>query len=74
MIGFIEKNISSYWLKTINNWIENLSKKDSKWNADEKLIMHEDTIDYSYLKSVVHRDSANKDASLHHWWIICGWI
>ena len=70
MIGFIEKYNSSYWLNIINLWIQDLSRSNPEWNSDEKLTMKVDTIDYSYLVSIAHREKSSKDVLLHHWWII----
>lgn len=69
MLGFIEKETSTYWLTTINGFIEDLSKSDKTWNKDEILTENENASDYCYLRSVVHRITS-QDIFLHHLWII----
>ena len=71
MIGFIENYASSYWLNTINIWIQNLANTDSKWDKDEQLVLKGNFNDYSYLVSIAHREVVDKDVLLHHWWINC---
>lgn len=67
LLGFIEKENPKYWILTINNWIEDLAKDNKEWKIDEILSEIESNIDYSILKSIVHRKS--DDLNLIHLWI-----
>lgn len=68
MLGFIEENDSSHWLKTINEWIGDLAQKDTKWKKDEELKEYERNKESTYLKSDAHTVSAKK-ILLHHFWV-----
>lgn len=70
MVGFIEDCDFSHWLKTINNWICELTKNPiSEWGKDEVLSNIHTSIDYSILQSIAHRKQTN-DISLTHLWIL----
>jgi hypothetical protein len=68
LLGFIEQENSTHWLKEINNWIEDLSKVDKNWNQDEILSEIESKTDFCILQSMAHRK--NDDINLHHLWVI----
>ena len=68
MLGFIEKENSSFWKTTINKWIEKLSKSDKNWNKDEVVKKEENNSEFMYLKSVAHT-TASRNVLLHHLWI-----
>jgi len=67
LLGFIEKENSKYWLKEINNWLENLSKVDKIWKQDEILSKIESKKDFYFLKSIAHRKKG--DINLNHLWV-----
>lgn len=67
LLGFMEREDSKYWIKTINGWIEDLAKWNNVWNKNETLKEVETGIDYCCLKSVAHRKS--DDINLDHIWI-----
>ena len=69
IIGFVRDKDFSYWEKKINEWIKDLSKKDTFWNIDEKVDFQENNKNYAYLISLAHRKKSN-DVRLHHFWII----
>lgn len=68
MLGFIEKENSVFWIKKINNWINDLSKSDAAWNKDEVVKDEENHPEFVYLKSVVHT-TTSRNILLHHLWI-----
>ncbi|MDB5089378.1 MAG: hypothetical protein JWR09_3372 [Mucilaginibacter sp.] len=69
MLGFIEKEEISFWLKAINNFIEDLSESDAFWNKDEILSIDvNNDLHYAYLKSIAHTLKAG-DKLLHHFWV-----
>ena len=67
LLGFIEKENSNHWLKKINDWIVDLSKVDKNWNQDEILSEIASSTDFSFLKSIAHRNKDN--INLNHFWI-----
>lgn len=68
LLGFIEKENSKYWLKEINNWLENLSKINKNWNNDEVLSEFESNTEFCLLKSIAHRESGV--INLTHLWVM----
>jgi hypothetical protein len=69
MLGFIEKEEISFWLKAINKFIEDLSESDPFWNKDEVLSAEINSeLHYAYLKSTAHTLKAG-DKLLHHFWV-----
>ena len=68
LLGFIEKENSTYWLKEINNWIEDLAASTTNWSKDEVLSEIESNSDYCILSSIAHREIDNID--LTHLWVI----
>ncbi|MCF8359399.1 MAG: hypothetical protein K9H26_11605 [Prolixibacteraceae bacterium] len=68
IVGFIEKFNSTYWIKSINTWIEEQSIADSLWHQDEILENKLSQPDYSYSTSKAQRISSC-DILLHHFWI-----
>jgi len=68
LLGFIEKEDSTYWFKEVNEWIEDLTKINSDWKKDEILSEIEANIDYCILQSIAHKKSDTID--LTHLWII----
>jgi len=69
IIGFVRDKDFNHWEKKINEWIKDLSMKDSFWNIDEKVVPQEKNRYYSYLISFAHRIKSN-DVRLHHFWLI----
>jgi len=68
ILGFIEKEDAAFWLKSVNIWIEDLSKSDKFWNTDEVLTETNGQLYYTHLKSNVHTLKSG-DIVLHHFWI-----
>jgi hypothetical protein len=71
MLGFIESGTPLLWLERINSWIKSLAETSRIWKIDEQLTMKEQNADYSYLFSIVHINTSDKNTALHHWWIMC---
>jgi len=69
MLGFIEKDRLDFWLKSVNIWIEELSKFDNSWKIDEKLREVSGQSCNMHLNSIVHTLNSG-DMLLHHFWII----
>ena len=68
LLGFIERENAKYWIKEINNWIEDLAEATKNWNKDEVLSEMESNTDYCILSSIAHREIDNID--LTHLWVI----
>lgn len=68
MLGFVEKETFQHWQTTINQWITELSEKDSFWKKNETLAEVSNQSDYSVLQSIVYRKSS-KNVFLYHLWI-----
>jgi len=68
LIGFIKQNSFEFWKNQINDWIDNLSKKDTFWNIDEALKADKISTHYSFLHSIAHRELSD-DISISHFWI-----
>lgn len=64
LLGFVEKENSTHWTVTINNWITDLAKTNKVWNSDEILSEIESNTDFCFLKSIAHRNS--DDINLSH--------
>ena len=70
IIGYVQKHDFEYWFKTINSWIEVLTKYPSQkleWNQNDKLIS-----DYYETKIArFHSLNKRKDDSifLYHFWL-----
>jgi len=69
IIGFVRDKDFSHWKKKINEWIKDLSIKDTFWNIDEKVAFKENNKNKAYLISLAHRKISN-DVILHHFWVI----
>lgn len=68
MVGFIENITSNEWIKTINEWIIELSKTNANWHRDEVLVESTHSDNYLYSTSTVKRISS-EPVLLHHFWI-----
>ena len=68
LLGFIEQDTPEYWLRTINDWIVELSDPDKNWNDNEILFRRENQPDYVYLTSDAYRINSDK-VILHHFWV-----
>ncbi|MDP2413701.1 hypothetical protein [Daejeonella sp.] len=68
LLGFIEKENSSYWIKEINNWLKILSEIDKNWNKDEALSESESNTEFCFLKSIARRKSGV--INLTHLWVL----
>lgn len=69
MVGFIENFTSDYWIKTINDWVLDLSRTDASWSNDEILVESINSDNYSYSVSQAKRYSS-QPVLLHHF-LIC---
>lgn len=68
LVGFLEKEDSAHWRKTINNWIEELVKlPQTSWSNDEGLGKIDQRTDFCIMQSIAHRKV--NDISLMHLWI-----
>jgi len=67
LLGFIEIEDSTYWLREINSWIEDLAKVDNFWKKDEVLSNIETNSEYIILESIAHRKSDK--VQLFHLWV-----
>lgn len=68
LVGFVESENFDFWKDKVNGWINDISNNDDFWNADEKVIMKENTNISAFLHSIAHRKEAN-DLLLYHFWI-----
>lgn len=69
ILGFIESNDFDWWLKEINQWIEELFSEENSWTDDETLTeLIEHSQHYASLKSTVKRILEEK-LLLHHLWV-----
>jgi hypothetical protein len=68
LIGFIEKEEFSNWLRTVNLWIIEQATQTTTWNVKECLSQSAKTTEYLYSKSIAIRQS-DPDLNLHHIWI-----
>lgn len=68
LVGFIEDFSKDYWIKTINDWIIELSKTDKNWSNEEILVESTYSNNCCYSNSKVKRISS-EPVLLHHFLI-----
>jgi hypothetical protein len=68
MIGFVENFTSDYWIKTINDWIIELSQTNEDWSDDEILAESTNVNNYCYSISKAKR-ACSDPVLLHHFWV-----
>jgi hypothetical protein len=77
MIGYLQKNIPSYWFNEINKWIKDLTKDKLKdicvWDASETLkdFVESPSIGVARCLSSHNRTGivTNSQVVIHHLWV-----
>ena len=67
LIAFVENDNFHHWQTSVNNWIEDLSKKDVDWKKEELLNLLIEDVDYCSLFSIAFKK--DDKINLYHLWI-----